>query len=417
MMHTAILPVITKKRLTEVLFLQLRLLRWAATAGDVREDGCRAWLQSVRRYRGQAKQIAAWVWGSENRYGPLERFAQGPVDAKRDWVRRLTEEAHRVLRCPRGGLQPFFEEQNAEDWQKEGAAFLRRFYEEFRGRGFPALLFCNPGDGPLSGQTFLDAFLRANGHLCVCPACDESSFHTVARGSIRAEIDHYLPKSVYPHLAIHPFNLIPLCHACNSWTKGDRDPLAKAGGRCVLEDIWLPYRREEGLSRRTYLVVATTAERSETQLGPIRPRESSVLPSWIESLSAIFDLPARWGRRTDMIGERLFRRMRGYLRIPFDTTGQLSQPEARGILEELLATMHDEDLGREPDVFVMLWWLAKLIQEEFGLPEDGSGTGGPLVEELRDWSKETATRAEALRLRGSEIWGLLVEGGSQDQRF
>ena len=72
--------------------------------------------------------------------------------------------------------------------------------------------------------------------------------------------------------------------------------------------------------------------------------------------------------------------MRGYLRIPFDTTGQLSQPEARGILEELLATMHDEDLGREPDVFVMLWWLAKLIQEEFGLPEDGSGTGGPLVE-------------------------------------
>ncbi len=407
MMHAAVLPDISKTRLTEALFLQLRLLQWAAAATEVTEEACRAWLQGASRYRDRATDIASWVWRSDKRYGPLQRFAGNSGEAKRAWVEALTEEACRLLRCPRGGLQPF-DEQRAEQWQKEGAAFLRRFYDDFRGAGFPRELFRNSSDGAFTGQEFLDAFLRENDRLCVCPACDESSFYTVARGGIRAEIDHFLPKSAYPHLAIHPFNLVPLCHDCNSWTKGDRDPLADAGGQRKLEEIWLPYR-ERGLSGRTYLVVETNAQRPRTQLGPIHPREPSVLPSWIESLHALFDLPERWGNRVDTIGEKLFRRMRSYVRVPSSSMAELSQKEAKGLLEELLAIMHEEDLGREPDVFAMLWWLAKLVQEEFGLPGEVSEAGGPLVEELRDWSKEAATRAEALRLRGSEIWGSLPE--------
>lgn len=33
------------------------------------------------------------------------------------------------------------------------------------------------------------------------------------------DIDHYMPRSVFPEYSVHPFNLIPICHECNK--KGD----------------------------------------------------------------------------------------------------------------------------------------------------------------------------------------------------
>lgn len=32
-------------------------------------------------------------------------------------------------------------------------------------------------------------------------------------------LDHYLPKETYPEFAVHPLNLIPICHVCNSHYK------------------------------------------------------------------------------------------------------------------------------------------------------------------------------------------------------
>jgi len=54
--------------------------------------------------------------------------------------------------------------------------------------------------------------------LKVCPFCD-CLYH---KGTI--SIEHYLPKSIYPFLAVHPINLIPCCEDCNG-TKRDIDPL------------------------------------------------------------------------------------------------------------------------------------------------------------------------------------------------
>jgi len=64
----------------------------------------------------------------------------------------------------------------------------------------------------------------------VCPFCD-CYYH---KGTI--SIEHFLPKSIYPFLSVHPTNLIPCCEDCNG-AKGDIDPLTNA----VLGHTPFPY--------------------------------------------------------------------------------------------------------------------------------------------------------------------------------
>lgn len=52
----------------------------------------------------------------------------------------------------------------------------------------------------------------------VCPYCNRSFTHAVFDNDIgfgRPEIDHFLPKSIFPFYALSLFNLIPVCHTCN----------------------------------------------------------------------------------------------------------------------------------------------------------------------------------------------------------
>lgn len=54
--------------------------------------------------------------------------------------------------------------------------------------------------------------------LKTCPYCNESSTYAIYdqnSGKMRAELDHFLPKSRYPFFALSFYNLIPVCHSCN----------------------------------------------------------------------------------------------------------------------------------------------------------------------------------------------------------
>lgn len=55
------------------------------------------------------------------------------------------------------------------------------------------------------GRKILDAIknMVLNG---LCPYCSEGLIY---------EIDHYLPKSIFPGVAVHPSNLVPSCRDCN----------------------------------------------------------------------------------------------------------------------------------------------------------------------------------------------------------
>lgn len=57
-----------------------------------------------------------------------------------------------------------------------------------------------------------------NINLGSCPYCNRNYIFTVnKKGSVKPEIDHLYPKSIYPYLAVSYFNLIPSCPTCNGF--------------------------------------------------------------------------------------------------------------------------------------------------------------------------------------------------------
>jgi hypothetical protein len=90
MIHQVFLPEITRKRLTDVVALQVLLLTYAATRDTLNEASCTTYLDRCARFRGRGAQIAAWIWRAPRRYEPLEKFAEGPAAQKLEWSQRIT---------------------------------------------------------------------------------------------------------------------------------------------------------------------------------------------------------------------------------------------------------------------------------------------------------------------------------------
>ncbi len=77
--------------------------------------------------------------------------------------------------------------------------------------------------------------------LKVCPSCDGQP-PRVTSERVYSDVDHFFPKSRYPFLSIHPYNLVPICTDCNRYFKGDADPIANHQNESLL-DIFHPYGR------------------------------------------------------------------------------------------------------------------------------------------------------------------------------
>lgn len=61
--------------------------------------------------------------------------------------------------------------------------------------------------------------------LFVCPYCNQEYIYTVksAQGKIRTEIDHFMPKSLYPYFSMSLYNFIPAGKSCNQDYKKAKD--------------------------------------------------------------------------------------------------------------------------------------------------------------------------------------------------
>jgi hypothetical protein len=364
MIHQVHLPDLTRKRLTDVVMLQLRLLCYAASTTTCAETSCAQYLDQHARFRGRGAQIARWLWRAPKRRQPLEAFAQGPTVEKQAWSQRLAHEALTFLRHPAGPLMSYVSK-NAASWQQAGAQFLLKFYDDLCApSGLPNSLFSERGASPFNRQDFLVGFQDENRELYVCAVCDESDYDTRVTDSTYAEIEHYLPKSHYPHLACHPFNLLPICHHCN-FLKRNADPL-KGGSRNPrhLGDVLLPYR-ESGLGSQTYLSVQLGKTYAATRFGRLKPRKSIDLGQRIEAFGSVYKVPKRWQERIDEIGEKLFRRIRQLLQSgPGLPSGSDRMQTLLASLDLLLYFLAYEDHGKEPFAFAMTWWLATLINQE-----------------------------------------------------
>jgi 5-methylcytosine-specific restriction endonuclease McrA len=88
-------------------------------------------------------------------------------------------------------------------------------------------------------------------HLCalsrfrICPYCHHCYAFTLHRGKdglLRPTLDHFYPKSDYPHLALTLTNLIPSCYTCNSTLKGDADFKTEAHLHPLFDDESISFR-------------------------------------------------------------------------------------------------------------------------------------------------------------------------------
>ena len=99
-------------------------------------------------------------------------------------------------------------------------------------------LYNNPKEGQVQYSILKN--LR-NRKLQLCPGCGEEGTPNT--------LDHYLPKADYPHLAILPTNLSPLCDICQS-AKGT-DTLDPAGQKIFLH----PYFDDHGKNQVLKLTI------------------------------------------------------------------------------------------------------------------------------------------------------------------
>lgn len=98
---------------------------------------------------------------------------------------------------------------------------MEMFYNYIFYSGFPKI---DDDNTKYKSADFVKDFWTANAHLNVCPACD-SHKPSSSEGKVMSENDHFLPKSIYPFLSVHPSNLLPTCKVCNQSFKKDKNPI------------------------------------------------------------------------------------------------------------------------------------------------------------------------------------------------
>lgn len=303
------------------------------------------------------------------------------------------------------------------DWLKALVNYLLYFYEDMGGEtGIQHNIFRHRTEN-YSRQNFLIAYRSANHGLVVCPMCDNAAFLTISsKDHHHADIEHYFPKDIYPHLAIHPYNLIPVCKLCNQAIKRDIDPLApdqEGGSRYSLGDLFLPYRSGRALSNATVLRIHPLTATDQNELTDddyifhlardgssqkerlksarialhVRADDGRDLTKHFKLFSRIYDIPGRWEQQVDEICDMFFRRIRQLFadNIVLEPDSLDSIKLIENKLNWLLVFL-DETSGSDRYTFLMKWWLAELIVRY--LNQDPVETQNPLLDEIQSWKDD-----------------------------
>lgn len=179
---------------------------------------------------------------------------------------------------------------------------LELFYTDLLALGFPGAIHGEKES--LNRDKVVDAFWKANPKLEVCPACDRPRSPMV-NNKIYSDVDHFLPKSSYPFLSIHYFNLVPLCLDCNRTLKGDRDPIDDSRN-APLTHTFHPYLNPalDQVNVKTY--------RNTEGVRIIQIEDKVGMPSRrVDSINRVFKLEREWldslRYAVDSIGDELRR--------------------------------------------------------------------------------------------------------------
>ena len=146
-------------------------------------------------------------------------------------------------------------------------------------------------------RDFVKDFWKKNPQINVCPACDGMKPDEVNE-NVSSDADHYLPKSEYPCISVHPLNLVPTCIQCNRIYKLSEDPIETPLVAPLLE-ICLPYFREG------FGPMVVDISRNATGDWNVSFSENAVANTTkINSINRVYKLQKRWtGRMKTIPGE------------------------------------------------------------------------------------------------------------------
>lgn len=390
MIHEVRLAHETKYYLWQITHLQIHVL---ACAVQLQSNFTEQDLQTALKHKmsqQRAMRVANWICKHRDTREGLQTFVTGTQCERQDLVKSMQQD---VLRLYCGQLNKtleccFADDRHLPAYQKGAKQFLLSFYEQLS-NGIPTdILASNPRKYSRYGrEQFFNAYEKANPRQSVCAICDEHRPITIIRGHVHSNIEHYFPKSVYPHLACHPYNLIPICDACNS-AHLDRDPLNSGNHtRRTLLEVFLPYRNETVLTHGT--VKFEWVQANESPALSIITRDTNVsnlFHARMQAFSEIYDIPQRWQRQIHRIGEQLWRQMIAFSRAEFNRDRSLDIFNVKSGLEQLLHYLF-EDLKSNSWNYVLIWYLGHLLITEIEANFKNQQKESALVQTLADCVK------------------------------
>lgn len=365
MIHEVRLPRNTKIYLCQITCLQMDILACAALLqpGFTKQDLQTRLAGKMPRHAGC---VANWIWAHKNIKEALQTFVSGNQQDRQSLVESIRWDVLRLVWARRNETLEccFADDRLLPDFQKGAKQFLLAFYEQLGSGISTDILHFNPANYPKYGrEQYFREYEKENPQQSVCAICDEHRPITIIHGDTYSDIEHYFPKSIYPHLSCHPYNLIPICRACNS-AHLDKDPLsAQNGTRRTLGEVFLPYRSESVRLHGAVKFDWTQPVSPALSIVKRKDNANNLFHARLMAFSEIYDIPGRWQNRIHQIGEQLWRQMSYFVRVEIEKDKELNPFQVKTALERLLSYFV-EDLGATPWDYVLVWYLSHLLVTE-----------------------------------------------------
>jgi len=237
---------------------------------------------------------------------------------------------------------------------EKASVLLVKFYA-LLGEGYPsALVGHQSGTESFSKIKVVDGFIEKNpGIAHVCPCCDNPFTDTIR--TINGQgytLEHYFPKSVYPSICLHPFNLIPMCRFCND-RKGAVDPLNPLPSlvRIPYTEIFHPISKSV---RAMADLCFSSNSAMLTSMEFVAKNPPPTYENSIEAYKIMYQIPDRWNKSWT----KVLRKTEVYLKSTFKRykNQQLDEAVLDEIVVETIADL-EEYFGSEYLNYPAAKWL------------------------------------------------------------
>jgi hypothetical protein len=363
-------------------------------------------LETKRRFRGRSQDVGNWVTRKKaDLLKPLSLFSQGPEQEKSNFIEGVKHDINLLFFPASESLSIAITDESAS-WEKQAGDFLYTFYDLWRDRGFDNYFFLRNSPFPRYMRlNMVDEFIERNPSLYVCTICDGSSYKTQTEARAFTSVEHFFPRSIYPHLSCHPRNLVPICSFCNSYIKGDKDPLDLGDGvKLTLVDMPLPYQ-DFIFQKQAYIaVVARNPYNKDEHPHPMRLELKAArdvdIGQKITAINHLYKVDERWSEELNQIEEQAFRRLFQFLTLAGPGNPVATPEDAITQLRTLMAITDMENLGKDPYAFPMVWLLKSYVDQIQQKERISS-----VFQALEYWGQEIHERWIMLQERAEEIEG------------